>query len=599
MTPVPVAGPWVLIALWLTLVTAGVWLLRRDGNRQPFGPALLLASLAAAGLWNSASLRAQLSVQFTDPAGETLAIPVNQIIVGGVLQGFQRVDYLNASGASQQIATIDPPDFDDCFPEGLDTALPPPDASSGSACEVGTVLEDGDSCRVDVDAICRELEADATALIDVAPPALTFSVGDTGSVTITADASSPVPAKNVAATIPGGSSITVSSSSCAASLAPGLSCQIDFTSSTPASASVSISGDNTAAGTVAISVTTAIALIDVSPTSVTFAENSTVVVTVSTEASSPVPATNVAATIPAGSNVSVVSSTCGASLAQGASCQIAFTSPTQENSDILIAGDNTATETVAVSVVAQPVIFIAGPVQSSRVVAVGGMALDLEITNDAGGAVNAQAITVTNKTAVPNVVVDDSNCTSVAPGASCTLSLTSATPYAPGTITIGGSNTANSPSTLVVFSHLGGLVFEESGGSGKIVIDVAQAFTSAWTGLISAIAGAGSLDNGVANSDSIVANAACSGDPADCAAQQCRNIGADWYLPARNELSTIASALCSNAAIPCNAGGFSSTSYWSSSQLDVLSAWLAVFPDGLTVTLDKSAELEVRCVRTF
>src|SRR5690606_33973386 len=131
-------------------------------------------------------------------------------------------------------------------------------------------------------------------------------------------------------------------------------------------------------------------------------------------------------------------------------------------------------------------------------------------TNDAGSAINATGITVTNKAAAPNVVVDDSDCVTVAPGASCTLELTSPTPYAPATITIGGSNTANAPTTLVVFSHLGGLVFAESGGSGNVVIDVAQEFTSAFVaGPATHVPSASSLDDGVSNTDAIVAEAAC------------------------------------------------------------------------------------------
>ncbi|HHS8488476.1 TPA: hypothetical protein ACTUYI_003207, partial [Legionella anisa] len=70
------------------------------------------------------------------------------------------------------------------------------------------------------------------------------------------------------------------------------------------------------------------------------------------------------------------------------------------------------------------------------------------------------------------------------------------TPYAPCTITVSGSNTANSPQTLIAFSHLGGLVFEESGGSGKVVIDVAQGFSSQWT-IMPSNTGATSLDDGV------------------------------------------------------------------------------------------------------
>jgi len=344
-----------------------------------------------------------------------------------------------------------------------------------------------------------------------------------------------------------------------------------------------------------------VAMISVNPTTLLFAENSMGDVTVTNNAASPVAAENVAATIPGGSNISVQSTTCGAVLAIGASCTITFASATQEGpTTIPIAGDNTNTVNVDVTVTSQPQISITNPVQQNRVVTVSGAALSLEVTNDAGSIVNANAITVSDKAACPNLSVDDSNCASVAPGASCTLELTSNTPYAPCTITVSGSNTANSPTTLIAFSHLGGLVFQESAGSGKVVIDVAQGFSSQWTSVFSNIAGATNLDDGDANTDAIVADPACSNDTNNCAAQRCRNISADWYLPARNELSTVHNALCSNLAIPCNFGGFSSAFYWSSSQVDDFGAWGVDFPSGGGVSgVDKGSVQLVRCVRAF
>ncbi|HHF7366760.1 TPA: hypothetical protein ACPSKY_001879 [Legionella bozemanae] len=230
--------------------------------------------------------------------------------------------------------------------------------------------------------------------------------------------------------------------------------------------------------------------------------------------------------------------------------------------------------------------------------------LSLEVTNDANSTVNANAITVTSKTTCPNLFVNDTNCVSVAPGSSCTLELSSNIPYAPCTITISGSNTANSPKALIAFSYLGGLVFQESGGSGKIVIDVAQGFNSQWTGSVSDIVGATSLDNGAANTDAIMADAACFGDTSNCAAYQCRNLGGfptpDWYFPARNELSIIYSTLCSNAAIPCNFGGFSSSFYWSSSQSADNAARGVFFPSGDPGFIgNKESDFPVRCVRAF
>ena len=451
--------------------------------------------------------------------------------------------------------------------------------------------------------ILRITRGSATgATITVNPSSLNFVAGNNGLVTVTNSMGSPEPAENVVATIPGGSNISVQSTTCGASLAIGASCTITFTA--PAAegpTNVGISGSNTNTATVAVTVTPVpMATISVNPTTLLFAENSTGDVTVTNNADSPVAAENVVATIPGGSNISVQSTTCGVSLAIGASCTITFASGTQEGpTTIPIAGDNTNTVNVDVTVTSQPQISITNPIQQSRVVAVSGTALSLEVTNDAGSAVNANAITVSNKAACPNLSVDDSNCTSVTPGASCTLELTSNSPYAPCTITVSGSNTANSPTTLIAFSHLGGLVFQESAGSGKVVIDVAQGFNSQWTGTYSDIAGATSLDDGVGNTNAIVADTACLNDTNNCAAQRCRNLSVDWYLPARNELSAVHGALCSNLAIPCNFGGFSSAFYWSSSQDGSYDAWFVNFPSGNDNFFNKNFGRPVRCVRAF
>lgn len=496
-TAVPISSPWLLLALWLTVIGGGIRMLRRRGQQAG---ALATAVLLAAGLWLA---HAQAILQFTDPAGETLALPVTQIESGGDVQGFERPSFTNATDVDLRISSIVEPDFDDCFPDGLDEPLPSPDPFTETACAVGMVLGAGESCTVDVDAMCRARVDETDAIISASPASVAFAEGTTGLVTVTVDASSPVPATNVLASIPGGSTF------------------------------------------------------------------------------------------------SVQSITCGATLVAGASCTITFTNASQEGpTSVSIAGDNTNTATVDLTSVSAPMIALTNPVQQNRIVTVSGSTLSLEVTNDAGSATNALDITVVNKAESPNLSVDDTNCTSVAPGASCTLELSSNTPYAPARITIGGSNTGNTPQTLIVFSYLGGLVFEESAGSGKIVIDVAQEFTSAFVaGPATWVPGASSFDDGVLNTNAIVAHSACSDDPANCAAQRCRDIGADWYLPARGELMDLHRELCSNTAIPCNAGGFSSADYWSSTAPSGTIAFR--FPSAHHVSYLSFEPNPVRCVRSF
>ena len=244
-------------------------------------------------------------------------------------------------------------------------------------------------------------------------------------------------------------------------------------------------------------------------------------------------------------------------------------------------------------------ISITNPSQSSRVVTVSETTpLSLEVTNNLDSPANANAITVSDNASCPNLSVDDSNCAIVAPGASCTLKLTSSTPYAPCTITVTGRNTTNSPTTLIAFSYLGGLVYQESSGNGKIIINAEQGFRSSWTvNDISDIPT--SLEDGLANTNAIVADENCSNDTDNCAAQRCRNISVDWFLPARNELSAVYSALCSGTS-GCLFGDFNSRLMSSSQQdIDSRNIWL-VNVNVNTYRLSRKNRINsVRCVRDF
>ncbi len=250
----------------------------------------------------------------------------------------------------------------------------------------------------------------------------------------------------------------------------------------------------------------------------------------------------------------------------------------------------------------QPLISITGPVQQSRVVSTDGFStLDLEVINNSDSIFNANNITVSDKASCPNLSVDASNCISLAPGASCLLGLTTTTPYAPCTITISGSNTANSPTTLIAFSHLGGLVFQKNGANGKVVIDAGSEFTSEWTfPSKSDIPGAMSDDDAVSNTNAIVVSSACTGQSGNCAAYRCRTISADWYLPAKNELQAVIFALCPGSSYPCAFGAFSSSFYWSSTQwFAPTNAYTVDVPDGNFGPADKWGSHPVRCIRNF
>ena len=343
--------------------------------------------------------------------------------------------------------------------------------------------------------------------------------------------------------------------------------------------------------------------ISVNPLILPMAESAIGTVTVTNSTNSSTTANNVVATIPSGSGISVQSTTCGTSLAIGASCTITFATTTQVGpTTIPVSGTNTNTANVYVAVTDQPVISITGPVQQSRIIPTNGISsLNLQVTNDSNSLFYANNITVIDKTSCPNLMIDASNCISLAPGATCALALSTTTPYAPCTITVSGSNTGNSPTTLIAFSNLGGLVFQTNGANGKVVIDAASEFTSEWTSpSTTGIPGAFSDDDGVRNTDAIVVNSACTNQTGNCAAYRCRAISADWYLPAKNELQAVIFALCPGSSYPCAFGSLISRFYWSSTQWFAdTNAYAVDVPDGNFGPSGKSSSQPVRCIRDF
>lgn len=93
------------------------------------------------------------------------------------------------------------------------------------------------------------------AEITVSPSTLRFGAGSTGSVMVTNSTLSVESAKNVAATIPAGSNISVQSSTCPVSLAPGSNCIITFAATMRENpTTIVIAGDNTNAVNVVITV---------------------------------------------------------------------------------------------------------------------------------------------------------------------------------------------------------------------------------------------------------------------------------------------------------------------------------------------------------
>ncbi|MCC5792697.1 MAG: DUF1566 domain-containing protein, partial [Legionellaceae bacterium] len=152
-------------------------------------------------------------------------------------------------------------------------------------------------------------------------------------------------------------------------------------------------------------------------------------------------------------------------------------------------------------------------------------------------------------------------------------------------------------------NYLGGIVFEvDACNTGKVVtgpLDDPNELLSQWSSLNNSIAT--NLVDGEQNTTNIIDNDAGCTSVNDCAAYRCRNLDGptpDWYLPARNELQSVAAALCPGG-VTCDFGGFSSAIYWSSSGFILNNGWLVQFPSGNGFTGDKVNGQRVRCVRAF
>jgi hypothetical protein len=168
---VPANGPMALGLLLAALLLAAWRQLRR-------GPAAhrVLAWLAVAVLglaMHDAGLLALPSNTFTNPAGQTLPIPVVATTSGTDFTGFEEEHYQNSAGAALRVSALAPPTLGQCFTAGhtADTLLQPgtPSASATPVCAIGTVLADGAACRVDVDAICRGLLGPSPSLAGASP----------------------------------------------------------------------------------------------------------------------------------------------------------------------------------------------------------------------------------------------------------------------------------------------------------------------------------------------------------------------------------------------------------------------------------------------
>ncbi|WP_058534751.1 autotransporter outer membrane beta-barrel domain-containing protein [Legionella saoudiensis] len=292
------------------------------------------------------------------------------------------------------------------------------------------------------------------AVINVNPSSLNFIAGANATFTITNSSSSSEPAKNVNVVIPSGSSITVQNNTCGANLAVGTSCSITLTASaTEGPTLIGVSGSNTNSSQVTVTVTPVpVSNISVSPTVLVFTQNTPGVLTIFNDSSSTVPALNVTAISPPGSNIMVSNNTCNSSIAVGASCTITLTSTTAEGpTSISISGDNTNTVAVMVTVTTNPTALLS--VSPSSLMFTAGETGTINVTNSSGSAVTADAVGSTIP--VSSSITEQSNTClpSLAIGATCSITYTSSTVEGPTNIIVSGNNTNTENVAVTVTSQ--------------------------------------------------------------------------------------------------------------------------------------------------
>jgi hypothetical protein len=208
------------------------------------------------------------------------------------------------------------------------------------------------------------------------------------------------------------------------------------------------------------------------------------------------------------------------------------------------------------------------------------------------------------------VTQDLSNCASIVPGGSCTLSFTSTAPYvAQGGIVITGDNITSPPAIALAFTIDGYLVFSVDSLTSASVIDTADLVIDQW-GSDTVATGAQSLTDGMSNTSTINSTAGVGASAAlDC--DQSTNGGTapgTWYLPAICQMGPAGQG----ASCPTGLGnmdtlmqlGFAQLSQftWSSTEYVASLAWAEIFyPGGNSYQgfTDKSFVFSVRCVRSM
>lgn len=307
-------------------------------------------------------------------------------------------------------------------------------------------------------------------------------------------------------------------------------------------------------------------------------------------------------------NVTETGNTC-ASVLPGSSCTLTYTPGNMvvPQTNFTIQGTNTNAIMAAIAIESGSTLTAINPNSGA---ASGGTGVTLTGT----GLTGATAVTFDGVAATSVNVVNSTTVTAVTPA------------HVVGIVDVaidtpsGGATLANGYTYLVTAPGQpsgGGVIACLNGGMNNLI--AATADNSAgivWGGTGGAVgAAAQSNTDGASNTAAIVAALGNNGG-VPYAAQLCNDYEVDsqgntpcqagntcyndWFLPADNNVTATGQLNClfvNSVAI----GGFSATSYWSSTELtfNPTLAWIQDFTDGTQNTSPKDGSFRVRCVRAF
>jgi hypothetical protein len=160
------------------------------------------------------------------------------------------------------------------------------------------------------------------------------------------------------------------------------------------------------------------------------------------------------------------------------------------------------------------------------------------------------------------------------------------------------------PPPAIGDTYQGGIVFYLDGsGGGLIAAPSDQATAAEWGCYGTGITGADgtAIGTGVQNTIDIEAGCTTIGTAADICANLVLAGYTDWFLPSTDELNLMYQNIGQGNALGLgNVGGFASSYYWSSTELDVYGAWARGFGNGGILVLGyKVPNFDVRAVRAF